>query len=57
MGSLFSLGIPAYRRRGHSLTACNAAPPATPHRLLNGRWGLKISQILGYWTPQTTFAK
>ena len=27
--------IPAYQRRGHSLTACNAAPPVRPHRLLN----------------------
>ena len=27
--------IPAKRRKGHLLTACNAAPPATPHRLLN----------------------
>ena len=27
--------IPAQRRPGHSLTACNAAPPATPHCLLN----------------------
>ena len=25
--------IPAWRRRGHSLTACNAASPATLHRL------------------------
>ena len=40
---------------GHSLTACNAAPPATPQRLAcliqNGRRGLKISQTICYWTP------
>ena len=23
---------------GHSLTACNAAPPATSHRLQNPKW-------------------
>ena len=30
--------IPAKRRRGHSLTACNVAPPATPNRPLNPKW-------------------
>ena len=28
----------AERRRGHLLTAYNAAPPETPHRLLNPKW-------------------
>ena len=51
--------IPAQRRQGHSLTACNAAPPATPPRPLypNGRWGPGIGQALGYWTLRATFAK
>ena len=30
--------IPAQRHRGHSLTACNAAPLATPNRPLNPKW-------------------
>ena len=34
---------------GHSLTACNAAPPATPHRPHN--------PTFGYWTHRSTFAK
>ena len=25
-------------RRGHSLTACNTALPAPPHRMLNSKW-------------------
>ena len=34
--------IPAYRRRGHSLTACNAATPATPASgPQNGQRGLE----------------
>ena len=57
--------IPALRRRGHSLTACDAAPPATPHRLQhlpahfiqNGRCGPGIGQTLGYWILRSTFAK
>ena len=42
--------IPAQRRRGRSLTACNAAPPATPHRLQNPKWppgGPKMAE--GVW--------
>ena len=33
--------------------------PASPHHLLNPKWpmGLEIYQTLGYWIPQTTFAK
>ena len=34
----FFVQIPAKRRRGHSLTACNAAPPATPARPLYPKW-------------------
>ena len=61
--------IPALRRRGHSLTACNAVPPTkskiTDRGPQNGRRSLERGQILvfqkslilGYWALRSTFAK
>ena len=45
--------------RGHSLTACNTALSATPHRPLNPKWptGSGKRLILGYLTFRSTFAK
>ena len=62
--------IPASRRRGPLLTACNAAPPATPHLLWepqkskmaargpqNGQPGLEKGVPEGFWALLWTFAK
>ena len=38
IAAFFIFEIPAYRRRGHSLTAWNAAPPATPNRPIYTKW-------------------
>ena len=48
------------RRQGHSLTACNAAPPATTNRPLNPKWPTgsgKRLNLLGYLTLRSTFTK
>ena len=45
--------IPAQRRRGHLLTACNATPPAKSKMAArgpqNGRRGLQRCLPLGFW--------
>ena len=44
--------IPAWRQKGHSLTACNAAPPVKSKMAArgpqNGRWGLERCLPLGH---------
>ena len=46
---------------GHSLTACNAVPPAKSKMAASGpqkgRRGLERGPILGYWVLWSTFAK
>ena len=50
---LLLLSIPAQRRRGHSLIACNTAPPAKSKMAVsgpqNGRQGLERCLPLGFW--------
>ena len=58
LGSILGLNIeliPAQRRRGHSLTACNAAPRASWPQ--NGRRGLERCLPLGFGALPPTFAK
>ena len=47
------ISIPAYWRRGHALTACNAAPPAKSKMAArgpeNGRRGLEKCLPIGFW--------
>ena len=56
MDQIFLLSIPAWRRRGHSLTACNATPPAKSKMATrvpqNGRRDLErcLLLVLGHFT-------